>query len=59
VVLPAHRFVETAYSIAGGRAVLGKLLTDGTPPTAIVSEKDLLPVGVVLEYAARGSSKLS
>ena len=52
--LPAHRFVETAYSISSGRAALGGLLAAGAPPTAIVCGNDLLAVGVVLECAARG-----
>ena len=52
--LPAHRIIETAFSIASGRAALAQLLASGPPPTAITCGNDLLAFGVLLECTARG-----
>jgi LacI family transcriptional regulator len=52
--LPDHRYVETAFSIASGRAALGKLVGCDDAFTAVVCGNDLLAFGVLLECAARG-----
>jgi LacI family transcriptional regulator len=52
--LPAHRYVETAFTVASGRAALAGLLARDPAPTAIACGNDLLAFGVLLECAARG-----
>lgn len=52
--LPEHRQVETAFSIASGRAALAQLVERDRTPTAIACGNDLLAYGVMLECAARG-----
>lgn len=54
IALPAHRYVETVFSVASGRAALTALLARGAPPTAVACGNDLLAFGVLLECAARG-----
>ena len=52
--LPAHRYVETAFSIASGRLAVGALLDRDDAITAVVCGNDLLAFGALLECAARG-----
>ncbi|HEV8503350.1 MAG TPA: LacI family DNA-binding transcriptional regulator [Casimicrobiaceae bacterium] len=54
LVLAAHRYVETGFSIASGRAALAKILSRTPAPTAIACGNDLLAFGAMLECAARG-----
>jgi len=52
--LPAHRYVETPFSIASGRSAVGALLDRDDAITALVCGNDLLAFGALLECAARG-----
>jgi len=54
IAMPPHRYVETAFSVASGRAALVTLLARDPAPTAIACGNDLLAFGVLLECAARG-----
>ena len=54
LALPPHRYVETAFSIASGRAALAQILAHKRRPTAIACGNDLLAFGALLECAARG-----
>lgn len=54
IAMPAHRYAETAFSVASGRAALVTLLTGRPAPTAIACGNDLLAFGVLLECASRG-----
>jgi LacI family transcriptional regulator len=49
-----HRYVETAFSIASGRAAAARILDADAAPTAIACGNDLLAFGAMLECAARG-----
>jgi LacI family transcriptional regulator len=53
LTVPAHRYVETAFSIASGRAALARILDRDATPTAIACGNDLLAFGAMLECAAR------
>lgn len=52
--LPAHRYVETAFSVSHGRAAMAELLARDSSPTAVACGNDLLAFGALLECAARG-----
>src|SRR6185312_7549441 len=54
LTVPAHRYVETAFSIASGRAALARILDRDATPPAIACGNDLLAFGAMLECAARG-----
>ena len=52
--LPAHRCIETAFSVASGRAALAELIARDPAVTAIVCGNDILAFGVLFECVARG-----
>lgn len=52
--LPGERIVETAFSVANGRAALSTLLERAPGFTAVVGGNDPLAIGALLECRARG-----
>jgi len=53
LALPAERVVEAPFSVADGRAALGRLLARAPGFTALVCGNDPLAIGAVLEAQAR------
>lgn len=54
IPLPEARVVETAFSVARGRAALRALLEQDPKLTAVICGNDILALGALLECAARG-----
>ncbi len=52
--IPEDRIIEIPYSMDGARAALRQLMSEASPPSAIVCGSDLFAIGAILECRRMG-----